>query len=368
MATGHETAAQGPDLAITGSPRTVYSWSTQRCDSTDIPDAPARMFRDGSSVQLIAGNDVNRRFTGPDVDHLVQGCQPIMQSQFDALPSAYGDQQWISATWSTGTGTVYALVHDEYQGNTHPGECPTGVYKLCWYNAVTLAVSTDDGQTYRNVRNGLVATVPYLYVPDTGPVGMFDPTNIVQNPRDGYYYVIARLDLHDKTTAECLLRTRTLGNPASWRAWSGGTTFRTTFVDPYTDPSLDETNARAHVCSGISPKALGDLVPSSITYSTISRKWVLIGARAGGFSFSTSRDLVHWSPLTLFDRTTVPWTYRCGDASVSEYPSLIDPAGSSRNFGTVGRNALLFYTVLHPDGCALGPDRDLVDVPVRLSL
>jgi hypothetical protein len=326
------------------------------------------MFRDGTSLQLIAGNDVNRRFTGPQVDQLVQSCQPVMQSQFDAIPSDYRDQQWISATWSTGTGTVYALVHDEYQGNTHPGECPSQVYKECWYNAVTLAVSTDDGQTYHNVPEDLVASVPYPYIPDAGPVGMFDPTNIVENPRDGYYYVIARLDLHDKTTGECLLRTRTLANPASWRAWSGGARFLTTFADPYTDPSLDESNARAHLCSGVSPTALGDLVPSSITFSTVERKWVLVGARAGGFYYATSTDLVHWSPLTLFYRTTVPWTYGCGDAGASEYPSLIDPGSASRNFETVGRTALLFFTVLHADGCTLGSDRDLVDVPVRLSL
>ena len=32
---------------------------------------------------------------------------------------------------------------------------------------------------------------------------------------------------------DCLIRTKDLADPASWRAWSGGTSFDTTFIDPY---------------------------------------------------------------------------------------------------------------------------------------
>ena len=36
----------------------------------------------------------------------------------------------------------------------------------------------------------LVASVPYRYEPDAGPYGLFQPSNIVRRPEDGYYYAL----------------------------------------------------------------------------------------------------------------------------------------------------------------------------------
>jgi len=104
----------------------------------------------------------------------------------------------ISAPYTIGGTTVYALVHDEYQGNTHPGQCPSGEYFKCWYNAVTLAVSRDGGKTYADPAPRLVASVPYRYGPDQGPIGIFTPSNIVRNERDGYFYALVYVNVRNE--------------------------------------------------------------------------------------------------------------------------------------------------------------------------
>ena len=48
-----------------GPPQTVFSWAKDRCEDLDIPDLPARAFRDAQGrVQLIAAHYINRRFIG----------------------------------------------------------------------------------------------------------------------------------------------------------------------------------------------------------------------------------------------------------------------------------------------------------------
>jgi hypothetical protein len=43
-------------ISVSGDAKIVFDWTTDRCDDEDIPDLPARAFRDDSEqVQLIAG-------------------------------------------------------------------------------------------------------------------------------------------------------------------------------------------------------------------------------------------------------------------------------------------------------------------------
>ena len=53
---------------VIGSEKIVFDWTTDRCEDLDIPDAPARAFRDADgNVQLIASHSVNRRMIGLEV-------------------------------------------------------------------------------------------------------------------------------------------------------------------------------------------------------------------------------------------------------------------------------------------------------------
>ena len=74
-------------IEIVGPEQTVFDWSRDSCEPRDIPDAPARAFRDARGrVQLIASHYVNRREVGPDLDHLAHRCEVIMRSGYDPLP------------------------------------------------------------------------------------------------------------------------------------------------------------------------------------------------------------------------------------------------------------------------------------------
>ena len=79
-----------------------------------------------------------------------------------------------------------------------------------------------------------------------------------------------------------------------------------------------------------------------------------------GFYYSLSDDLVHWSaPIRIMD--TRAW----GDVGeLRLYPSLLDPASSSRNFETTGRSPWLYFTRFHGGFGSL--DRDLVRVRIAL--
>ena len=355
-------------LSVAGPQQVVFDWSNDRCEDLDIPDLPARAFRDASgNVQLISAHFRNRRFIGPDLDHLSHPCSLILNSDGSADPGAFDDGEWIASTYTSDGQTVYALVHDEYHGWEHPGQCPSnpsGFTIACWYNAVTLATSTDGGATYADQpQPRVVASVPYRYVPDHGPLGMFTPSNIVLNPADNNYYALVYLNLHGPRVGTCLIRTRNLADPTSWRAWSGGRSFDTSFIDPYRsydDPSV-------HLCMPLSHSGPGDMQPGSLTYSTVARQWLWIGQAVGGAYYSLSPDLINWRAPELFFPAQVTWDYQCGDGDPIAYPSLIDPAGTSRNFETVGNTAYLYYTQFHYTDCGQTLDRDLVRVPITIS-
>ena len=363
-------------VELAGPEETVFAWHREACSPLDIPDLPARAFRDARGrVQLISSSYVNRRFVGADLSRLSHPCNVLMGSTRAADPSRYADREWLAAPFTLDGRTVYSLVHNEYQGNQHPGQCPSGVYQKCWYNSITLAVSRDGGRTYRRVApppRHRVASSPYRYEPDAGPYGYFAPSNIVLNPEDGYYYAMMRAEKYgEQRYGACLMRTKTLAHPRSWRAW-GGSGFDVRFADPYAETGVDPGE---HVCAPVSPQQIGAMV-ESLTYSEFLDKWVLVGSsqdlvpgrgRVVGFFWSVSDDLVSWSRRKLIREIEMPWSYQCGDPNPVGYPSVIDPSSRARNFTTTGAEAYLYFTRFHYRNCVQTLNRDLVRVPIRFA-
>jgi hypothetical protein len=355
---------------LAGAEQTVFRWSRDACEPIDIPDAPARAFRGaGGSVTMIAASYINRRFTGPDLDHLRHPCKVVMNSQYNPDPAAYTDRSWIAATYTPDGRSVFALVHDEYQGNTHPGRCAAAQYLPCWFNSITYAASTDGGRTFVQppVPQRVVATVPYQYEPGAGPYGLFQPSNIVFDRSDGYYYSLIRAEHHrNQPAAVCVMRTHDPARSDSWRAWNGHD-FTVQFVDPYVTPPQDPA---AHVCRAVDGDVRG--MTQSLTYNTYFRKYMLVGTSTighgrGAILFSLSDDLVHWSAARLIETIELVYTYDCGDENPVAHPSILDPRSSSRNFETAAREPYLDFTRFHYQGCQQTLDRDLVRVRIRFS-
>jgi hypothetical protein len=362
------------EIRVAGPPETVFDWSRQACDQTDIPDAAARAFRMLSGqVNLVASYQSTRPMVGMSLNAVKHQCGVVMASTLDRRPEQFDDREWLASPYTEDGRTVFALVHDEYQGYRHPGRCESGLYLRCWYNAITLAISTDGGLSFRAARpppHHLVASVPYPYIPDAGPYGLFQPSNIVRR-QDGYYYALIRAaPFRDQRAGSCLMRTRTLGDPSSWRAWDGSG-FGVEFADPYLRPQ----EPRRHVCQPVAPVEIASM-SDSLTFNRYLGTYLLVGVAGRrqpgggvvwGIYFSTSDDLVHWTQRKLIRETELPWTYQCGDHDPILDPSILDPSDGTRNFTDAGRAPYLYYVEMHYKKCVQSFDRDLVRVRVSIS-
>lgn len=356
-------------IAVIGPEEIVYDWSYDACDPEDIPDLPARAFRDADGqVHLIAAHIRSRASVGPDLNHLTHQCDILMNSDHDGDPSHFNDNEWIAAPYTEDGETVYAIVHNEYHGWEHNNCNSETVDFSCWYNNLTLAVSHDSGKTFEDAApppEHFVAGLPYPYEAGAGPYGTLEPSNILK-AKDDFYYQVTRVDDYNSDDQWlCLNRTDDLADPTSWRAWDGQG-FNMQYVSPYEQPDADPTQ---HLCKPLSPEETG-LMSQSLTYNTTLDRYVLLGISADsingrevwGIYYSFSEDLIHWTHRQLLWERELSWTYQPGDEQPIGYPTLIDPDSPSMSFDTIDDQVYLYYTKFN-QGSPL--DRDLVRVPVE---
>ena len=368
-----ETSPLEP-VGIVGPEEIVFDYSRQACGKQDIPDAPARAFRDADgTVHLWATHYIARQDTGPNLNRVQHRCGIVMRSRYDSRPSEFQDKEWLFSPYTLDGRTVFALIHDEYQGYTRPDRCLSARTNVrCWYNAVTLARSDDMGATFRHARpapNHLVAQVPYRYKRDENRYGYFQPSSIVQ--KDGYYYsMLSTVAYRKQEAGTCVMRTKRLDDPTSWRAWDGDG-YDVRFVDPY----RGEVEDADHVCEPVSPAEITDM-SFSLTYNTYFDKYLLVSTAnqydskrrlVWGFYYSLSDDLIEWSQRKLIREVELPQSYRCGDRDPVYYPSILDPTSTSRSFETSGRRPYIYFTRFHFEACVQTLDRDLVRVPIEFS-
>jgi hypothetical protein len=363
-----------PPLAIEGPEETLFDYTEDACSPIDIPDSPARAFRDAQDrVHLIASHYVTRAMVGPSLDDVRHDCRLVMKSDLDGDPALFNDREWLTAPWTPDGRTVYALIHNEYQGDKHAGQCPSGVYLKCWYNSLTLARSVDGGRTFDQPPppRHLIAAVPYRYRPDVGPFGLFQPSNIVHRTDDGYWYALIHAAAFGaQREGTCVMRTADLRDPGSWHAWDGSG-YRVRFANPYESSGTD-----GRICAPVSVDEIVGMT-QSLTYNTYLDKYVLVSpagrpgpARGGvvwGFYYSTSDDLIDWSERKLIREATLVTSFECGDPNPVFFPSLLDPDSPSRNFETTGQRPYLYFTRFHYKDCHITLNRDLVRVRVRFS-
>lgn len=220
--------------------------------------------------------------------------------------------------------------------------------------AITSTISHDGGRTFKHTAeppNHLVAAAPLQYDPDHSEFGYGDPSGIIRNRVDGYYYTT----LHSRTThgvvrpGTGLMRTANVKDWKSWRCWNG-TAFSVEFVDPYAVPRPDPTTLGQHVCAPL--PTLGFTV-LQIRWSEYFSRYVAVGqgvykypngtsTSAYLFTLSAAKDeqLTQWESPPRLLRPKLEATI----GVTENYAAILDERSLSANFETIGQTAWFYYT------------------------
>src|ERR1039458_1468563 len=182
-----QSPAKTPTIAgVLDSSRTaVFEAPQQSCDSSDIPDAMARAFRDDKGmIHLAAASSELFQNIGPTLESVQHSCEVGYHSAIDGNPADFNDSVWIDSFYTFDGQHIAGLGHTEYHGWVHAGECkaPPANYVECEYDADTYHRSNDGGYHFNSPKapaDFLVGT-PYKYAVDRGPMGYSVDTNIIE--------------------------------------------------------------------------------------------------------------------------------------------------------------------------------------------
>ena len=343
-------------VEITSQPFTLWDTLSSHCEKDgspiDLPDTPARAFLDSAGRTVVVSVDSTSRLSlGPSLLSTTRDCTIVLNSTLSPNPALYASDEFIDATWSFGNGTVVALIHDEFPGSKF-GNCTHSGWPACWTVSLSLAVSQDGGHSWAHALPppaNLVAAVPYRYEDSTTIFGWGDTGGIVQDPRDGAFYATMynRMDKGLQRRGTCVMRSRSLLDPASWRGWSG-TDFDVPFASAYDVAPGAEA---AHICSVLDE---GVFPPPCVMYgvawsvyleafvATLSC-WPIAEPMRSNYTlyWSTSPDMIHWDAMRLLVQPDAP-----PHTNMITYPAFLDaqaPGRGDRNFATIGQNATLTY-------------------------
>jgi hypothetical protein len=365
--------ASGASIHLSGPSESVFTWRTDRCAKEHIPDAPARAFRDRDrNVHLFAAHYHNRAMVGPGLSSVQVDCASRFRGNRSGDPHKLDDLIWLTAFHAVDGQRVIALGHAEYHGYKHPRLCPAARYMSCWRNAIIAATSRDGGRSFSRSpgRSAAVAALPYPYDGHVGRrTGYFNPSNIVRWNGSLYAFVFAER-YRGQRRGPCLLRAVADTSEPVWRSWDGQG-----FHADLGQSTLDAQAGANRVCKPV--PGIGWTITSVVHHQ---RSGLFIGLFSGwqrtktagpvgiGIYVVTSRDLIRWSKPRLLLERPLMFKFSCGAKKVFAYPSLLDETSPSANFDTVSDRAYLYMTRFNMTDCRLPMDRDLVRVPVRISI
>ncbi len=334
-----------------GPLETVYDYSAQRCNETDVPDLPARAFRDADgAINLHAAHTLNYRSVGKSFDSLRRSCTSIYSSKNKKDFNALTYHEWLSAPYTPDGKNVYSLVHNEWYANLVDPRCVKSSV-IGWINSVTLVASQNGGKTFSRPADYIVRRPAKEWStsfpcsapgPTTNTVyGSFSPSNIIK--KGEYYYSVVHEIKGPWNSGTCLMRTADLSRGSAWEIFTAN------------DWQKANTKTECAFLQNV------NVMHESLTYNTYLGKYVLLGTLfhpTPDFAIALSDDLIHWSkPIRILRLPELHRPY--------QYPSLIDHTSPSRNFETTDREAYLYFTFHH--GAPNYSDRDLMRQKIRFT-
>ena len=334
------TTRSTPAAATVGDIQPVYDWRTQNCAARrhapdtsrcafsfkcknttaentgqcrdcdpDVVDAPTKAFRrrGGAGVveTVLTGSvDWGSRYdVGPTLDSVEHACPVYYNGTALQQPRLYASREWIQSPWIFENQTVVGLTHMEHhcddQGSAGSLSCPALNLTLGGgdFSAVTLLASSDGGRSWSHARappRHVVAASPQNFSVGGNRLGFRSPSNIVagQGALTGWFYAtvtsgwgapggesacdqfVDPLGLQRFCT--CMMRTRDLTDPHSWRAWDGEGFGASLFATPFDTPAPDPAK---HVCV---PTI--NMTYPSLLWSTHYSKYIVLGTRREPFN------------------------------------------------------------------------------------
>lgn len=352
-----------PDF-LDGPAVSAFDTGKESCEQIDIPDAPARAFRDfKGTVHLIASHSVTRADIGPTLESAKHSCEVVYSSRHDANVANFNDYTWLTAFYSVDGKKIIAFGHMEYHGWEHPGMCAQKTDTAsCWYNVDTFNISSDGGYHFArpDPPGNYLISLPAKYQPNQGPQGYSVDTGIVKVGQ--WFYATAYSWAWPPNCgtgkgrrpclvpdATCPMRTANILDPSAWRGWDGKE-FGVAFVDPYRAPVA---NPSGHVCV---PVPYLDYA-GGISYHTASKLFIATLWNQGsasswgpdGVYFTTSPDFIHWSkPMLALTQNEILRREPLGNWSYA-YFSLIDPKSTDPSFATISDSPYMYYVRMDND-------------------
>ena len=139
------------------------------------------------------------------------------------------------------------------------------------------------------------AAAPYKYEPAGNQSVLFgfrSPSNIIMSRTDGFYYATVEdgwghgPNAVGQEDGACLMRTRAVTDPNSWRAWDGKSFNVSLEVNPYTVPKLQPEQHIYH--------PLTKMTYPSLLWSSYLKRFLIFGTTGGhdnaGWSFQLIKD------------------------------------------------------------------------------
>jgi len=359
-----------PDVDVmVGTPERVLEGAAVKCSPNDLFDLRPRAVRaPNGTVVVSVPHFENYLNYGTSLNDLRHDCHNALPSPNNPRPENGDNLYWLHTLYRVGD-TIHALVHKEYHDRVAP-RCTSGAV-VCAWDGIVYAYSVDNGRNFQTPAPPThVIAAPRVPWDPTYPNVLLtysNPSNIVRGPGDGYYYAMfaAIPDPTDTRGGACLMRTKVISDPASWRAWDGAD-FTLRVGSPYQGSAADRP------CAFISRDQIFNN-DESLTYNAYLGAYILVGYSTGpsdhcGFGYALSKDLIHWSSMRLFFVTPLDF---CFDTSPgvfpgkTQYPALIDPNAPDVNFEITGRTGYVYY-VRFPSN--RNDDRDLMRVPVTFVI
>ncbi|WP_341991606.1 hypothetical protein [Azorhizobium sp. AG788] len=364
--------AHALELAVAGGESIIFDQRTQACDASDLPDAPARAFRNAQGqMVLFAPNFRNRAFVGPDLRHLARDCTVRFAAKGARDPAMLDDRTWLHAFHTTDGTHVFAFASASFIPYRHGEPCAAGAERTaCWRNGIVALRSSDGGRSFADSAPppGHVVMPPDTYTPDVkNPPGYISATNIVPFQGD-LYSIVWRRDADARQSRNCLVRAKG-GNVDHWEVWTGAG------FTPLADLASSGWKVAQTDCAAIGARGLPAirglvLHAASNTFVAVfqQRRRSLGGALEEGFFTATSKDLITWSAPRLL--ASLPLRAGPGDTGTFVgYPSLIDGSSPDRDFGTIDASADLVFVrfLMEQKGGRPVRVRELVALPLKVT-